>query len=125
MNPGGVRSYVEKGIRHTEPVRLIPTREGMRAGVPEAANKPDEFQVATPNHLSKVEYSAEKSESTTPTAFANKDHEFAEILANGLENPNYKLTAASCRRLGNAHWEEVSRKVRWRAIDSTTPSNSA
>jgi N12 class adenine-specific DNA methylase len=45
----GVRSYVDdNGIRHTEPVQIIPTRGGMRYSTAEPLNKDPEWQVAQP-----------------------------------------------------------------------------
>lgn len=41
----GIRSYVENGVRVTEPVRMIPTRQGVRAAPRE--QRPAEFEVAT------------------------------------------------------------------------------
>ncbi len=56
----GVRSYVEIGVRHTEPVGMRPTRGGMQIEIGDRADRP-EYQVAkAPSHEPNrpVEYQA-------------------------------------------------------------------
>lgn len=44
-NEAGVHSTVQDGVRSVEPVRMRPTKEGMRVSVPAPADKAPEFQV--------------------------------------------------------------------------------
>lgn len=73
----GVRSYIENGVRRSEPVPIVPTRAGVQAVTPEHR---DEWRLT-----SEIEKTPEKTPEK-PTALAGPEIKLAQALMERIKN---------------------------------------